>query len=167
MRTCTDFDRWTGGRKTSARAFGLCGSAQLDVAAVLLSSLGSAPARNCSARGSSARASRLFPARVSARPRGLVCFSSAQLDTWLGSQLPAQLGSAHKLGHGARGLLALLSSAQLSSASAQHGTAICLATLSASPLTLPWRMFWFRGRGNKFGVLGGTKTEHISFAGKF
>ena len=72
----------------------------------------------------------------------------------------AQLGLATL---GARGLLALLSSAQLRSASARHSTAICLATaISASPL--PYQ-FGFDVAATSLVLGGGTQTEHISFAG--
>ena len=109
-RTCTDFDRWTCLACTdfvfdrSAR----CGSAQLDTWLLIcsllsapLSSLGSALfSRLCSgsalfatARGSSTRAS--------AASLGLrLCLAHVALFglTWLGSRLPAQLGSGHQSG---------------------------------------------------------------------
>ena len=144
------------------------------MAAVLLSSLGSAPARDCSARGSSARASWLF-----SRLAPLLGPSGFALGlVWLGTQLPAQLDSALPQ----RSAWPRLSSAwprsehvgcwhclaQLSSDQHRIGTALlqhcylprhCHLCLSAA---LP---IWFRRRGNKFGFWGGTKTEHISFAG--
>ena len=68
----------------------------------------------------------------------------------------AQLGLATLR---ARGLLALLSSAQLRSASARHSTAICLATaISASPL--PYQ-FGFDVAATSLVFWGGTKAEHI------
>ena len=106
------------------------------------SSLGSAPARDCSARGSSARASWLF-----SRLAPLLGPSGFALGlVWLGTQLPAQLDSALPQ----RSAWPRLSSAwprsehvgcwhclaQISSDQHQLGTAL----LSASPLpSLPLR----------------------------
>ena len=123
------------------------------------SSLGSAPARDCSARGSSARASWLF-SRL-APLLGPSGFALALV--WLGTQLPAQLDSALPQ----RSAWPRLSSAwprsehvgcwhclaQISSDQHRLGTAL----LSASPLpSLPLRC------GNKFG-LGGGNTNRTHF----
>ena len=131
------------------------------------SSLGSALARDCSARGSSARASWLF-SRL-APLLGPSGFALALV--WLGTQLPAQLDSALPQ----RSAWPRLSSAWLRSehvgcwhclaqiSSDQHrlGTAL----LSASPLpSLPLRCLTnlvSTSRVNKFGFGGGTKTEYI------
>ena len=100
-RTCTDFDMWTCLACTDFDRSARCSSAQLDMAAELLSSLGSAlfsllcsgSALFATARGSSTRAS--------AASLGLrLCLAHVALFglTWLGSRLPAQLGSGHQSG---------------------------------------------------------------------